>query len=301
MSHFPEWLSKKKVPLGASLKVERILNKFGLHTVCQNARCPNLLECYGAGTATFLIMGNICTRACRFCAVKHRPPYPLDQSEPARLSRAVKELGLRYVVITSVTRDDLPDGGARHFYQTIRSVREISYEIIIEVLVPDFNGNPSSIKLIIDAQPGVFAHNLETVPRLYPVLRPQADYQRSLGVLRIAKQYRAAMITKSGLILGLDEESDEVLEVLKDLRSVGCDMVTLGQYLRPSLDPRHLEVKRFITPSEFENYKSKALALGFKSVASAPYVRSSYRADEYFRSLGFSSTRSATFEAASSS
>lgn len=283
MSYFPSWLRKKPPPLiGKSLKVWQILRRLELNTVCQSAKCPNLKECFASGTATFMIMGQNCTRACRFCAVSHQAPQPLDETEPERIARAIKELNLRYAVITSVTRDDLTDGGADHFARTIRTIRRFSPNTLIEVLTPDFHGRIDSIKSVLAARPNAFGHNLETVPRLYARIRPQADYQKSLDVLDCAKRYLPGVVTKSGLLLGLGEEWTEVRAVLKDLRRINCDLVTLGQYLRPSLANHNLPVTRFVSEEEFKEYKRQALALGFKSAASGPYVRSSYQASTLF-------------------
>jgi len=249
-----------------------------LHTVCQEARCPNQWECFSARTATFLIMGPSCTRHCRFCAVDHGPVHPLDPSEPIRVAETAQQLGLTYVVITSVTRDDLMDGGARHFADVIRSVRKRMPDAGIEVLIPDFQGNPEALNIVLGANPDVLNHNMETVPRLYPRVRPEAVYERSLSLIRLVGSADPRIQTKSGLMLGMGEMPDEVRQALKDLHHVGCRIVTLGQYLQPSSD--HLPVERFIPPDEFDAWKMEALAMGFSQVASGPFVRSSYHAKE---------------------
>lgn len=283
--HLPTWLKRPSVPIGESLRVNRILKQTNLHTVCQNAKCPNLLECFGRGTATFLILGNRCTRHCRFCAIPENSQTPADindiTDEPKQVASTAKELKLKHIIITSVTRDDLPDGGAGQFSQTVEQVRRACPDAAIEVLTPDFNGNTDSIKTAADARPDVFNHNLETVPRLYPAVRPEADYRRSLGLLRYVKDNYPDMLVKSGLMLGLGEEKDEVMAVLKDLRKINCDAVTIGQYLRPVASDATVPVKRFIPPEEFAEYRQAALALGFKGVSAGPFVRSSYNAYEF--------------------
>lgn len=254
----------------------------GLHTVCQEARCPNLWECYARNTATFLILGDRCTRDCRFCAVAHGTPAPPDPEEPERVARAAAEMGLSYVVITSVTRDDLADGGAAHFAAAIAAVRRHLPQARVEVLIPDFQGRPEALSTVIRAAPDVINHNVETVPRLYPQVRPQADYRRSLALLgRIAA---SGIPAKSGLMLGLGERAEEVRSVLEELCRAGCRILTLGQYLQPS--PAHLPVAAWVPPEEFEAWRRLALAIGFDEVASAPLVRSSYRAERSFEALG---------------
>ena len=277
----PSWLVKPLCQGRHLNEVHRTLSRLRLHTVCESALCPNMGECYSRGTATFMIMGNTCTRDCRFCAVETGSPEPLDPSEPARVAEAAKNLGLDHVVITSVTRDDLPDGGANHFAETIRAIREVDRNASVEVLVPDFAGAEESIRIVAREKPDVFNHNLETIPRLYEEIRPGADYQRSLGILKAVKQTDETMVTKSGLMLGLGEISEELLDVLKDLRQADCDILTLGQYLRPS--DNHAPVIRFIPPEEFSRLAVKAEELGFRGVASAPLVRSSYRSAELLR------------------
>lgn len=243
--------------------------------------CPNMGQCFGKGTATFMILGDTCTRGCRFCAVTKGKPEPLDPAEPSKVADAVHGLGLRHAVITSVTRDDLPDGGAGAFAETIESIHKLSPDTIVEVLVPDFAGSREALSIVVEAGPEIINHNLETIPRLYPTVRPQAVYARSLELLEGVKHLNSAILTKSGLMLGLGETSDEVLSVMDDLRAVGCDMLTLGQYLRPS--PWHLEVAEFITPELFAEYRRAAEAKGFSSVASGPLVRSSFNAAEVFQ------------------
>lgn len=249
----------------------------GLSTVCREANCPNIGECFGRGTATFMILGDICTRNCRFCAVNRGRAFPLDNQEPSRLADAVVKLNLRHVVITSVTRDDLSDGGASSFAECIRLIRQRKPDTTIEVLTPDFRGNESALETVLCEKPDVFNHNVETVPRLYKVVRPQATYEQSLTVLKNAKRMNPKGLTKSGLMVGLGETNREVEEVLRDLRSVSVDLVTIGQYLQPN--DTLLTVQRYVTPEEFEQYSEKARKLGFSGVASAPLVRSSYFAD----------------------
>jgi lipoic acid synthetase len=254
-----------------------------LHTVCQEARCPNLGECFSQGTATFLILGDRCTRNCRFCAIGHGPSGPPDPEEPARVAEAVKAMGLQYVVITSVTRDDLPDGGAALFAETIRTVRKKRSEAKVEVLIPDFQGNVEALRTVVEARPDVLNHNVETVPRLYPSVRPGAVYERSIDLLSQVRVLDLSMPTKSGLMLGLGESADEVRETLQDLVDAGCRILTLGQYLQPSKE--HLPVARFVPPEEFDAWKETALQMGFAEVASGPFVRSSYHAKELFQAL----------------
>ncbi len=283
---FPPWL-RKRVPSGeAAARVRSLLAELGLETVCASAHCPNLPECFARGTATFLILGNSCTRSCRFCAIPTGPPGPPRNEEPEAVAEACDKLGLRHVVITSVTRDDLPDGGAAHFAKTIRAVRLRMPKTVIEVLTPDFLGRTPSVDIVLDAGPDIFNHNVETVPRLYPEVRPEADYRRSLDVLahakRRAERDAASLCTKSGLMLGLGEMADEVRAVLRALRGAGCDIVTIGQYLAPS--SAHVPVARFVEPAEFEAWEAEARALGFAAVAAGPFVRSSYHADSLFES-----------------
>jgi lipoic acid synthetase len=260
----------------------RKLAGMGLHTVCQSARCPNLGECFGSGHATFLILGNACTRDCGFCAVDHGQPSPVDPAEPARVAEAARLLGLQHVVVTSVTRDDLPDGGAAQFAATITAIRDILPLTTVEVLVPDFQGDWDALECVLQAQPNVLNHNVETVPRLYPQVRPQADYARSLELLRRARGSREGPLSKSGLMAGLGETGDEVVQVLRDLRAVSVEAVTIGQYLQPT--KAHLAVAEYVPPETFDAYAETARGLGFRHVRSGPLVRSSYQAGE-LRSL----------------
>jgi lipoic acid synthetase len=274
----PVWLRRPLARSGAYAEVDALLAEMKLNTVCQSAKCPNRGECFSEGTATFLIMGDACTRSCRFCAVEAREPAPLDPDEPRRVAEAVSRLGLKHVVITMVTRDDVADGGARHFVAVIEAVRGTVPGVSVEVLTSDFAGRNESIDLVAAARPDVFNHNLETVPRLYPAVRPEADYRRSLGLLRRVRETRPDVPTKSGLMLGLGETPDEVRAAMSDLREHGASMLTLGQYLRPSL--QHLPVTEFVEPSTFAALARDAYKLGFTAVASAPFVRSSYHASE---------------------
>jgi lipoic acid synthetase len=274
----PSWI-RAKAPMGQEVsRIRRILREKGLSSVCEEAACPNLGECFHHGTATFMIMGDICTRRCPFCDVAHGKPLPLDPQEPMQLAQVIADLQLRYVVITSVDRDDLRDGGAAHFAACIAAVREQMPQTKVEVLVPDFRGRVETALAALDRHaPDVFNHNLETVPRLYRQARPGADYRGSLELLQAFKARQPGVPTKSGLMLGLGESRQEILEVLRDLREYGCDMLTLGQYLQPSRD--HLPLDRFVTPKEFDELRREAESLGFTSVASGPMVRSSYHAD----------------------
>ena len=275
----PDWL-KVSIPSGESTaRLRGVMRSKGLHTVCEEARCPNMAECWGAGTATFMILGDICTRSCGFCAVKTGRPVGLDLSEPARVAEAVHDMGIHHAVITSVNRDELPDGGAAVFAETVRQVRESNPGITLEVLIPDFRGVVDALDLVIDARPDVLNHNMETVPRLYSIVRPQARYRRSLDVLMHAKS--RGMVTKTGMMLGLGETRDETMEVLGDLREVGCDVLTLGQYLQPTKE--HLRVDRYLAPSEFDSFREEALTMGFRFVEAGPLVRSSYHAERHVR------------------
>jgi len=274
----PDWIRVKISANAEVSRIKRTLRENNLHTVCEEAACPNLGECFSHGTATFMIMGDICTRRCPFCDVAHGKPKPLDQQEPVNLANTIKAMALKYVVITSVDRDDLRDGGAGHFADCIKAIRALSPVTKIEVLVPDFRGRMDKAVDILKTQPcDVFNHNLETVPRLYKQARPGADYQDSLILLKKYKQAYPEAKTKSGIMLGLGEQEHEVNQVMQDLRKQGCTMLTLGQYLQPSKD--HLAVKEYITPEQFDKYAETAKGLGFKNVASAPLVRSSYHAD----------------------
>jgi lipoic acid synthetase len=275
----PAWIKAKAPGSPEVAELKAILRQAGLHTVCEEASCPNLGECFHHGTATFMILGDLCTRRCPFCDVGHGQPLPPDPAEPQRLAETVAAMGLKYVVITSVDRDDLRDGGADHFAACIRAVRETSPRTRIEILTPDFRGRLETALDILTAQPpDVMNHNLETVPRLYKACRPGADYAHSLRLLRDFKARVPGVPTKSGIMLGLGETEPEVVSVLADLRAHGVDMLTIGQYLQPSA--HHLPVSRFVTPDEFVAYEQRALGLGFRNVASGPLVRSSYHADQ---------------------
>lgn len=270
----PEWLRVKISTGGGCSNVRGIVKGQNLHTVCESARCPNLGECWSQGTATFMILGDVCTRNCRFCAVKTGKPEDVDWEEPKRVAEAVKSMSLRYAVVTSVTRDDLEDDGAGIWAEVIREIRNLSPEIKIEVLIPDFRGKKECLEKVLEAKPDVLNHNLETVPRLYSQVRPQAVYERSLELLSRAKE--AGFVTKTGLMLGLGEKEGEIEDIMKNLTKISVDILTLGQYLRPTKE--HLAVDRWVTPEEFTNWKKRGLELGFKSVESGPLVRSSYHA-----------------------
>ncbi len=274
----PDWIRVRVPANGEVQRVKNLLRQQKLHTVCEEASCPNLPECFGGGTATFMVMGDICTRRCPFCDVAHGRPNPLDPDEPKHLAESVAALNLKYVVVTSVDRDDLRDGGAGHFADCIRAIREQSPNTKIEVLVPDFRGRMEvALDLMAAAPPDVFNHNLENVPRMYKAIRPGSDYQWSLDLLKRFKERVPHVPTKSGIMVGLGENNDEVLEVLRDLRAHNVDMITIGQYLQPS--KQHAPVDRFVTPAEFDEFRVYGEALGFDNVASGPLVRSSYHAD----------------------
>lgn len=276
----PEWLRLKLPTKPAFAETRRLLDDLGLNTVCESAKCPNHWECWSQGTATFMIGGENCTRACRFCAVSTLKPTALAPDEPERVAEAVRRLGLKHVVITAVARDDLPDGAAAHWRRTIESVRDVNPGVVIEVLTPDFNDRDEQIQQVIDAAPEIFNHNLETVRRLTPMVRHRATYERSLSVLRKVKEKSGGrMYTKSGLMLGLGESEGELLTAMRDLRAVGCDILTLGQYLQPTV--AHLPVTDYIPPRKFEEYREAAESMGFAHVASGPMVRSSYHAEEF--------------------
>jgi lipoyl synthase len=277
----PPWLRVKTGKARLCAQTREVLEGHGLHTVCENAQCPNIGECYSSQTATFLIMGNRCTRSCRFCAVAGGHPGPLDPDEPRRVAEAVAGLGLDYAVVTSVTRDDLPDGGAGHFAATITAIHQLT-SAQVEVLTPDFQGNLSALKTVLTAAPLVFNHNVETVRRLCPEIRPQADYERSLQVLRHCRRERADILRKSGFMVGLGETDEELLELLGDLAAAGAQIVTIGQYLRPSR--RHWPVARYVEPGRFEDYARWGREAGIAQVVAGPFVRSSYRAAEAARS-----------------
>jgi len=278
MMEKPDWLKIRVQNHPNMNEVFGLLNNLSLNTVCQEAQCPNIFECFSRKTATFLIMGKVCTRNCTFCDVTKGTPTPLDSSEPLRISQAVFEMNLKYVVITSVTRDDLEDGGAQHFKMVIEKIKEKNKNTIIEALIPDFKGNIFSLMTVCSAGAKVISHNIETIPRLYSYVRPLADYNRSLDVLKKVKEIDKSIYTKSGLMVGLGEKKDEVKKALYDLRNVGCEIVTIGQYLSPS--KKHFPVYEYVHPDVFEEYKDYAQEIGFMHVFSAPFVRSSYLAEE---------------------
>jgi lipoic acid synthetase len=274
----PAWFKKKTAKSVFQKNFRLALANPFIHTVCEEALCPNRGECLAAGRTAFLIMGNICTRHCTFCAVAQGRPAPLDKQEPERIGAAVAKLQLKYVVITSVTRDDLPDGGAAHFAATVKAIKKENPQTKVEVLTPDFQGNLGSLKTVLDSGPFVFNHNLETVPRLYPMVRPQADYQRSLAILVATKKIAPKIFTKSGLMLGLGETITEVKTVMEDLSQTGCDFLTFGQYLQPTA--HHAKIRQYILPEIFKKLEILGKKIGFKKVFSGPWVRSSYMADK---------------------
>ncbi len=276
----PEWLKIKKGEMRDIIEVEKMLLANQLHTVCREANCPNRMECYGNKTATFLIMGPNCTRGCRFCNVTKEAPLCLDSEEPARVAQAVVELGLKHAVVTSVTRDDLADGGSSHFVDVIRAIREASPGTSVEVLIPDLRGNWDALEVIMNERPDILNHNVETIERLYPEIRPEAVYTRSLELLKRAKAMQPDILTKSGLMLGLGETEEEVLKLLSDLRAHEVDLVTIGQYLPPSAE--HYPVKEYVHPEVFELLSKKGMAMGFQDVSSGPLVRSSYNAGKVY-------------------
>lgn len=272
----PSWL-KVRLPTGEKYRMLRdILQRGHLNTVCEEARCPNIGECYSQGTATFLILGKVCTRNCGFCNVARGKGLPPDPSEPERVAKVAKEMGLKHIVVTSVTRDDLEDGGARVFAETINAIRTYNHGSTIEVLIPDFHGSLNALNIVIDASPEVINHNIETVPRLYSYARPGASYRYSLNILKRVKENAPHIITKSGLIVGMGERKEEVIDVMRDLREKDCEILTIGQYLSPSR--KHLPVERFYHPEEFEELRETGLEMGFLHVESGPLVRSSYHA-----------------------
>lgn len=270
----PEWLRVKLQGAEKTHEVKAMLNRLSLNTVCQEANCPNLIECFARKTATFMILGSVCTRNCTFCNVTKGHTEAVDPDEPTNVAKAVKELGLKHAVITSVTRDDLPDGGAGHFTQVIEKLR--ATQVIVEVLIPDFQGSRQALATVINAKPHILNHNIETIPRLYPSVRPMASYACSLELLKNCKELDASVFTKSGIMVGLGEQEEEVIAVLSDLRSVNCDLLTIGQYLAPS--DKHHPVIEYIHPDLFKKYKEIAYEMGFKYAASDPLVRSSYHA-----------------------
>lgn len=275
--HKPQWLNKK-MDFESVAEVTRMLRTLKLHTVCEGARCPNISECFARSTATFMILGDVCTRNCSFCAIPQSKPLPPDPDEPRHVAEAAGQLALRHVVVTSVTRDDLPDGGAMQFALTIAEIKKRLPSATIEVLIPDLKGVEASINMIIDAKPHIINHNMETVPSVFKRVRPMGNYATSLSLLKYVKSQDAAIITKSGIMVGLGEIPDEVEHVMDDLRRCGCDVMTIGQYLPPSSN--HALLREYVTPEQFESYKIIALGKGFLYVASSPYVRSSYNAAE---------------------
>ncbi|KAA3612575.1 MAG: lipoyl synthase [Calditrichaeota bacterium] len=275
-SRHPEWLKMKKADASEFFQVKNLVGKQELHTVCQEARCPNMAECWSRGTATFMILGDTCTRSCGFCAIKTGRPETLDYDEPRRVAEAVHRMKLRHAVITSVNRDELEDGGAFIFAETIREIKLRLPDCSIEVLIPDFKGDEKALRIVTDAKPEILNHNTESVPRLYHIVRPQARYQRTLDLLQKSKDW--GMTTKTGMMVGIGEKQAEVEEVLRDLRAHQVDIVTIGQYLQPT--KKHLPVDRYVHPNEFDHYKKYGLELGFSHVESGPMVRSSYHADE---------------------
>ncbi len=284
MERKPEWL-RIDMSKGRSLDyVENMLKKYSLSTVCEEANCPNRMECYSRKTATFMILGKECSRNCRFCNVSHGTLEEVDPKEPENLASAAVEMGLKHVVVTTVTRDDLPDGGAGHFAKVVNAIRAKDSSITIELLISDLQGQQEALKTVVDSKPEIINHNVETVPRLYKEIRPMAIYERSLDVLRQVKEMDDMILTKSGMMVGLGEKEEEVIEVMKDLRDVGCDFLTLGQYLRPS--EKHYPVMEYVSPETFERYRIKAEELGFKFIASGPFVRSSYKAADALDAVG---------------
>jgi lipoic acid synthetase len=278
----PNWL-KVRAPGGENyVRIKEMLGELKLATVCQEARCPNMGECWSVGTATIMLMGDVCTRGCKFCNVKTgNPKGILDPLEPEKVAYSISQMGLEYVVLTSVDRDDLPDQGSTHFARTIRTIKKLDSHVIVEVLTPDFRGDHDLVQLLVEAKPDVFAHNVETVERLQKRVRdPRAGYQQSLGVLKVVKEIDPTRYTKTSLMLGLGETDEEILQTLKDLRAINCDVVTFGQYLQPT--PRHLPVQEYVTPEKFAHWQKVSEDMGFLYVASGPLVRSSYRAGEFF-------------------
>ena len=279
----PSWL-KKTLPKGGDYqRVRNLLSNSGLHTVCQEANCPNMFECFSKNTSTFMILGSNCTRNCRFCNVNFAPALPLDPDEPMRIAKAALDLNLKYVVVTSVTRDDLEDGGASHFADTIKAIKTtLPDDPKVEVLIPDFQGNIEALKIVVRANPDVLNHNIETVPSLYSIARPEANYQQSLDLFKNAKAINNSMPVKSGIMIGLGETIKELEQTMKDLFHYGCEIITLGQYLQPT--KAHLKVQKYYSPDEFKQLEKKARKVGFKKIAAGPFVRSSYNAQNLFDS-----------------
>ncbi len=275
----PEWVKTRLPGFGHFKDVKSLLKGFGLHTVCESALCPNLGECWAEKSTTIMIMGNICTRGCRFCSVKKGNPNPLDPEEPLKVALVIKGLGIEYAVITSVDRDDLPDYGAGHYSETVKKIKKLNPEIKVEVLIPDFDLNQEAIERVVNSGPDVIAHNVETVRRLTSFVRDKrAGYEKSLGILRKIKEISHGMITKSGIIIGLGEEEEEIIETMKDIKKAGCEIITIGQYLRPT--KKNLPVKKYYSPQEFGKFQKIGYDMGFKFVASGVFVRSSYKAKE---------------------
>jgi len=279
----PDWIRVKGVDWSVLDKMKTLTERYRLHTVCEGATCPNMGECFACGTATFMLLGDVCTRNCAFCSVKHGRPLPPDPEEPRNVALAARDLGLKHVVLTCVTRDDLEDGGASQFAMALAEIRLLLPDATTDVLVSDLKGSRGNIAVVLAEKPNIFAHNLETVPDLYSICRQQADYKKSLRVLETAKQINPEQLTKCGLMVGLGERPEQVVEVMRDLRAVNCDFLTVGQYLRPAVD--NLPVKEFVTPEQFERYRDAALALGFSYVASAPFVRSSFHSEDALRHI----------------
>lgn len=278
---FPEWMRFKAPGSDGYREVRKLVDHHKIHTICQSALCPNIGECWDSGTATFLILGDICTRACRYCNVISGRPLAVDYDEPARVASAVKELNLSHAVITSVNRDDLPDGGAEIFTATVKAIRETSPMTSVEVLIPDFDGNMEAVNRVLDVHPDIFNHNIETVPSLFPRIRPKGDFQRSLDILWEGRKFSKTLITKSGIIIGMGETKKEIIAALEHLREVDCNIMTIGQYLQPS--SKHIPVHYYYKPEEFLELRDAGLTLGFLFVESAPYVRSSYHAAYFYK------------------
>ena len=277
MRRHPDWL-KVKIAGGESfVKMKSLLRNTRLHTICEEAKCPNIAECFGSGTAVFLILGDICTRNCRYCNVKHGKPSALNINEPKEVAESVKKLGLKYTVITSVTRDDLDDGGANVFFKTVKEIKKLNKNYKVEVLIPDFKGNLESLKKVIDSNPDVINHNIEVVRQLFAIIRPEGNYQTSINLLKKIKKINNKIKTKSGFMIGLGETRSQIIQTMKDLRKADVDFLTVGQYLQPTKE--HVEIKKYYTPTEFNEFKKIAQDLGFKHVESGPLVRSSYHAE----------------------
>jgi lipoic acid synthetase len=277
----PEWIRTPIQSNKNTRAIKKMIDDLNLHTVCKEANCPNLMECFNKKTATFMILGNVCTRNCRYCNVQgEKAPLCVDENEPANLAKMVKDMGLKYVVVTSVTRDDLPDGGAQQFVDVITEIRKVSEDIAIEVLIPDFLGDEAALLKVIEAKPKVINHNIETIERLYPDLRPQAEYHRTLELLKRIKEHASNISSKSGFMVGFDETDEEIIKLMEDLRRHDCEILTIGQYLQPS--KKHYPLKKYVHPDKFKEYEEIGYKLGFKYVISGPLVRSSYNAAEAF-------------------